>query len=150
MLVEVIDELTGILVPIFICVVLPVTCVWMVVRKFINADNRRSEVIIEAIKANSGIDADKLAEAMAKPRKTALEVLNKRLLVGCVSTLLGVAALICGVFFYCTDPYLHIHNMMFILAGLFLAVGIGYLIVYRVTRGQVMDACAKKDDTAAE
>ena len=65
MLVEVIDELTGILVPIFICVVLPVTCVWLVVRKFINADNRRSEVIIEAIKANSGIDADKLAEAMA-------------------------------------------------------------------------------------
>ena len=64
----------GILVPIFICVVLPVAIVAIIYWERVNNDNKRTQVLIKAIEANNDIDADKLAEALAKPRKTAKEI----------------------------------------------------------------------------
>lgn len=49
-------QLTGILVPIGICVVLPVLCVWLVMRAKINKDNANKEVLIAAINKNSELE----------------------------------------------------------------------------------------------
>ena len=58
--------MTAILVPIFVCVVLPVAIVAIVFAAAMNNDNKRAKVLIKAIESNCGIDADKLAEALQK------------------------------------------------------------------------------------
>ena len=131
----------GILVPIFICVVLPVAIVAIIYWERVNNDNKRTQVLIKAIEANNDIDADKLAEALAKPRKTAKEILNGRLLKGCIFTLIGVCCEIFALVQYFSQDadtsFLDSIEASGIIGGISLAIGISFLIVYFVTRKQI-------------
>lgn len=132
--------LTEILVPIAICVVLPVLIVWIVFRTATNNDNRRAEVLIKAIEANNGIDTDRLAEALAKPKKSPADVMYKRLLRGCTFTLIGVG---CLIYLLCVsfDPDSSTDTRDFLsIAGIVMtAVGLSNLIVYFVSRRKILD-----------
>jgi putative Mn2+ efflux pump MntP len=130
------EALIQIIVPVAVCVVLPVAIVFIVYRAAINADNRRAEILIKAIEANAGIDADKLAESLQRPRKSAREVLYQRLLCGCIFSFLGVASLIYGAYMS-TQPNTRIYATAYLLAAAFLAIGLGYLVVYFVSRRHV-------------
>lgn len=129
----------SILVPIFICVVLPVAIVLIVYLASMNSDNKRATILIKAIESGNGIDADKLAEALRKPRKSAREVLNLRLLRGCICTFLGLCLVIvaivnmCGGGDFSSDPV----TVPLVFSTIPLAIGLGYLVVYFVTRKQV-------------
>ena len=127
------------LVPIFICVVLPVSIVAIVFAAAMNSDNKRAKVLIKAIEANNNIDADKLAAAFAKPRKTPLEILNKRLLRGCMFTFTGIALIIVALvsLAYGTEFANDSVTLPMIFGGALLAIGLSYLVVYFVTRKQV-------------
>lgn len=131
--------MTSILVPIFICVVLPVSIVLIVFLASMNNDNKRAKVLIKAIEANNSIDADKLADALQKPRKTAREILNTRLLRGCIFSLIGLFLCIIGIVNLCngsefnSDPV----TCPLVFGGASIAIGISYLIVYFVTRKEV-------------
>lgn len=130
-----------ILVPIFICVVLPVAIVAIVFYTKINNDNKRSKVLIKAIESNCNINADKLAEALQKPRKTEREILNGRLLRGCIFSLIGLALCIIGLVEYLNgvemgaDPA----TIPLIFGSISAAIGVSYLIVYFATRRQIKD-----------
>ncbi len=141
------DELVAIIVPIGICVVLPVLIVWIMYRHATNKDNKNAEIIIKAIENNSAIDADSLVEALGKKQKTPLEVLQLRLLRGCIFTFIGIAAGIYSAIDASTTAYFDINDQpSFIVAGLGLAIGIAYLVVYFITRKNVAaddDKCAK-------
>lgn len=141
------DELVEIIVPIGICVVLPVLIVWIMYRHATNKDNKNAEIIIKAIENNSAIDADTLVEALGKKQKTPLEVLQLRLLRGCIFTFIGIAAGIYSAIDASTTAYFDINDQpSFIVAGLGLAIGIAYLVVYFITRKNVAaddDKCAK-------
>lgn len=130
-----------VLVPIFICVVLPVAIVAIIYWERVNNDNKRTQVLIKAIEANNDIDADKLAEALAKPRKTAKEILNGRLLKGCIFTLIGVCCEIFALVQYFSQDadtsFLDSIEASGIIGGISLAIGISFLIVYFVTRKQI-------------
>ena len=52
--------LEGILIPLGVCVVLPVLVVWLVMRKKTNETNRRTEVMLAAIEKGSDVNAEKL------------------------------------------------------------------------------------------
>lgn len=128
------------LVSISVCVVLPVLIVLIVCYTSINSDNKRAQVLLKAIETNHDIDADQLAKAMQKPQKSRRDILNLRLLRGCILSLIGVAL--------CIEPLIETFTSthddgpeldMFTLGGVLLAVGISYLIVYFVTRKQVDD-----------
>ncbi len=67
--------LVQLLVPICVCVVLPVIIVWIIFRSVTNKDNKNAEIIIKAIESNSAIDADKLVEALSKKQKTPRQIL---------------------------------------------------------------------------
>lgn len=127
-------------IPIFICVVLPALIVWIVFRASMNNDNKRAEVLIKAIESNNGIDADRLADALAKPRKTARktarEILNLRLLRGCIFSFIGLGFFATALF--ANSEGIHSDNIVIpMLAGsVSLAIGVSYLIVYFVTRKQ--------------
>ncbi len=120
-----------ILVPIFVCVVLPVAIIAIIFGASINSDNKRSQVLIKAIESNCDIDADKLAEALQKPKKTAREILNLRLLRGCIFSLVGIAVCIIGII--AADTV----TVPLIFGGASLAIGLSYLVVYFVTRKQI-------------
>lgn len=131
-------QLVQILVPLGICVVLPVLIVWIIFRSYINSDNKRAEVLIEAIRANNDIDASVLAKAFAKPVKTPLERLQTRLLRGCILSLVGLALTICSLCMFWAGGFDADAVELFFIGGLILlATGIGYLIVYFVTRKQL-------------
>lgn len=133
--------MTGILVPIFICVVLPVAIVLIVFLYNMNSDNKRAQVLIKAIEANKDIDTDKLAEAFSKPRRSPREILNLRLLRGSIFTLCGLGFVIFGLVGLANDFMIRMEPVMIpmICGASCLAVGISYLIVYFVTRKQLAD-----------
>lgn len=130
-----------ILVPIFICAILPISIVLIVFLSVMNSENKRAKVLIKAIESNNGIDADKLAEALQKPKKTAREILNGRLLRGCIFSFIGLALCIIGIVSLCTgsefssDPV----TVPLIFGGASIAIGLSYLVVYFVTRKEVKD-----------
>lgn len=133
--------MVDILVPIFVCVVLPVAIVGIYYWSQVNAENKRAEILMKAIEANCGPDADKLAEALQKPRKTAREILNLRLLRGCMFTFVGLGLCIVGIVSACmgtefaSDPV----TVPLVFGGASLAIGLSYLVVYFVTHKQVKD-----------
>lgn len=128
-----------VLVPIFVCVVLPVAIVLIVSLAKMNADNKRSQIILKALEANKDVDTDKLLESMRKPQKSAREILTGRLLRGCILSLVGVALVVIGAINYSTFMNFDIDSVFFPISsgGVSIAVGLAYLIVYFITRKQV-------------
>lgn len=139
--------MTQILVPIFVCVVLPVSIVLIVFLASMYNEKLRARVIMKAIEANNSIDTDKLAQALSKPVKTDRQVLNSRLLSGCIFSLVGLFVVIIGLVNLsspeCTlqsDPV----TIPLIFGGASLAIGISYLIVFFVTRKQIENSSSDK------
>lgn len=131
--------ITATLVPIFCGCVLPIVIVLIISLRKMNEASKRSQIIIKAIEANKDVDTDKLIESLKEPQKTHQEILNARLLRGCMFSLIGVALAIVGIVNLSTgsdfsdDPV----TVSFLFGGISLAIGISYLIVYFVTRKQV-------------
>lgn len=138
--------MTSVLVPIFICVVLPVSVVLIRAIMNMHTENKRSEVLLKAIEANNCIDADKLAQALAKPRLTPRELLNLRLLRGCLFGLIGLGLVIAGLIGLANNVPFESDQVSvpLIFGAPCLAIGLSYIIVYFVTRKQVDDE--KKED----
>ena len=135
-------NLVQILVPLGICVALPVLVVWLYYRAIMNADNKRSEVLIEAIRANNSIDAESLVKAFAKPQKSAQEILNGRLLRGCIWTFIGLVVSISSLIYMDIDE----EYAFFLVCGLIsFAVGVSFLIVYFVSRKQLSSSYTEKE-----
>ncbi len=128
-----------VLVPIFVCVVLPIAIVFIGSYSKINGDNKRTQIILKALEANKDVDTDKLIESFKKTPRSARQILNLRLLRGCIFSLVGVAlVLVCIVNLICgvevsADPV----SVPMIFGGASMAIGISYLIVYYVTRKDV-------------
>lgn len=131
--------MASILVPIFVCVVLPVAIVIITSRSEVEKEKQKANIIIKAIEANNNIDADKLAESLKKPVKTARQILNARLLRGCIFTLAGLLICSVGIVNLCTGCSFSADSVTIpsIFGGASIAVGISFLIVYFVTRKQV-------------
>ncbi|MDE6480651.1 MAG: hypothetical protein K2L45_10315 [Muribaculaceae bacterium] len=128
-----------IIVPIFVACVMPIAIVLIVALRKSNTVNKRSEILIKAIEANKEVDTDKLIEAMREPKKSPQEILNARLLRGCMFSLIGLALAIVGIVNlangteFSADPV----TIPLMFGGISLAIGISYLIVYFVTRNQI-------------
>ncbi len=128
-----------ILVPIFCGCVLPIAIVLIISIRKSNTVNKNSQILIKAIESNKDVDTDKLIEALKEPRKTPQEILNARLLRGCMFSLIGIALTIIGIVGLCTGTNFNNDDVYapFIFGGISIAIGLSYLIVYYVTRTQV-------------
>ncbi|MCM1067362.1 MAG: hypothetical protein NC418_07310 [Muribaculaceae bacterium] len=131
--------MSGNVLSLFVCVVLPIAIVLITALARINSDNKRTRIIMRAIEANKDIDTDRLIESFRKPQKSAREILYRRLLLGCIFTFAGIALVTTGVVALLTgctfadDPV----SVPIVFGGASLAVGISYLIVYFVTRSDI-------------
>ncbi len=129
-----------ILVPIFCGCVLPIAIVLIVALQKSNVINKRSEILIRAIEANKEVDTDKLIDAMKEPKKSPQELLNARLLRGCMFSLIGLVLIIIGIIGLTSGMCFSNDDVSapFIFGGISLAIGISYLIVYYITRKQII------------
>lgn len=137
-----------ILIPICICVVLPVMIVWLVTRTRQNETNRKTEIMLKAIDAGATVDANFFKSQ--KETTTIKERLLKRLTGGCVFTLMGVAFMIIGLVNKSSMSEIHMSTDSFtipvLFGGIFFAIGIALLVVFFVGRKMLakeMEAEAK-------
>lgn len=126
------------LVPIAICVVLPIAIVWMTTRARIKRDNLRKEIILAAMEKNSDIDIEEMMKKLNGPKKLLKEKLLTRLLFGSIFVGLGI------LIYVAMAVYMRIFGQdtnMFIglsfVAVPSLAVGIAFLINFFVGRNML-------------
>ena len=70
------EDLVDILVPLGVCVALPVLIVWLTTRSKIIADKLRAQIILEAIRNNPNVDPKELAEMFKPATKSEKEILR--------------------------------------------------------------------------
>ena len=125
--------LIKILVPIGICVILPLGIFWLYYRAQMNKENKRTEIIMKALESNSNIDTDSLVKALENTSQTPQGIRYARLQRGCQYTLLGIA--LCVVFLISNGMEIDSDGafLMIFAGAASIAVGISYLIVYLVS-----------------
>lgn len=126
------------LVPIAICVVLPIAIVWMTTRARIKRDNLRKEIILAAMEKNSDIDIEEMMKKLNRPRKLLKEKLIMRLLCGSMFVGFGILTYIALAVYMCIfgqDTNMFI-GLSFV-AVPSLAVGIAFLINFFVGKNML-------------
>lgn len=115
----------ALLIPICICVVLPVMIVWLVTRARTKKTEKKMDVLMKAIENGAEVDPDMFVETTeGKPKSVKMELLNK-LGTGVMFSLMGLVFIIlaaCNVQAFPAWGYY---------AGIpLMAVGIGNLVSY--------------------
>ena len=134
--------LEEVLVPIFICVILPVAIVFIVGRVRQNETNRKTEVMLKAIESGAPIDPD-----MLKVEKKATKPLKKELLDkltgACITFLMGVAFIV--LYYVGADAFFD--ELLLVAGGVLAAVGIGLFISYFVGKQLLSKEIQEEENT---
>lgn len=123
-----------ILMPLGICVVLPVMIVWLVMRTRQNETNRKTEIMLKAIESGVTVNADLFKQR--HETMTIKERLLKRLSSASVVSLIGVAILvICICMVTKNGNTMHgdaiaVLTVFMIVGGILLAIGLALFIVF--------------------
>lgn len=130
------SDLIDNLIPIGICVVLPVLIVWLVMRKKTNDTNKRTEIALAALEKNSEIDVEAFFKQMNPQQKLLKEKLLKKLLIGVMFTVLGIALLCFIIYMENKFPSLDEESLViFYTASIVgLSVGFAYMINFFIGR----------------
>lgn len=125
-----IGELTGIILPIMVCVVLPICCTYIYF--YYESRNRKEQMDLLSKAIENGIDLDKsvfenlsfsLTGAQNKPKEmTVKQGLNVRLIVGIVLLVFGLAGILLLIF---QDSIIFFNNVMFYISTGVAIVGTG-------------------------
>ena len=133
-----------VIVSIFICVVLPVTIVWLAMRAKQNETNRKAEIMLKAIESGVTIDPD-----FFKPQggqKSIKEKLLGRLTGACVTSLLGVVFLVGGMAFGWKLNLGPLTSLP-LLGGILLGVGISLFVTYFVGKNMLSKEIEAEEKT---
>lgn len=129
-------ELIAVIVPIGICVVLPILIVWIIMQNKKNDTNRRTEIILAALEKNPDIgNMEEILKKMTPPQPTfrekMLRKLHGELMWGSTMAILGVALLITVTIWAISGGYAtgDIAALVVIGTACF-ASGLGMLIAY--------------------
>lgn len=127
----VINNLINALIPISICVVLPIIVVKLITRERINRDNMRKDIILAAMEKNTDIDVEEMMKKLNGPKKLLKEKLMTKLLIGSVLIIFSILVYVAMTVYMI---YMGFERNMFIALSLAavpaLAIGIGFLINY--------------------
>ena len=125
-----------ILIPIGICVVLPVMIVWLVNRTRQNETNRMTDIMLKAIETGATVDLEFFKNQLnqkQKGSKTIKERLLKYLLGGCLTILLGVVMMVVTYILVRVQHGLEEEGLLFILgSGVLFSIGISLIVAYIV------------------
>ena len=130
------DILVNFGLPVFICVVLPVSIVWLVARTRQQETNRKAEIMLKAIEAGVPVDMTQFEPAKKqKATKSIKQDLLEKLNGACITGLMGIGFLTLGILRTLNWEFgRHMFmNKFWLPAGcVLLAVGIGLFISYFV------------------
>lgn len=129
-------NMEDVLVPIFICVVLPVTIVWLISRTRQNETNRKAEIMLKAIESGVPVDMSQFepSKKQMSPRTIKQDLLDK-LNGACITGLMGIGFLTLGILRTMDWEFgrnMFLNKFWLPAGGVLLAVGIGLLITYLV------------------
>lgn len=119
------------IVPICICVVLPIVIVWLGIRMKTHSDEVRKELILAAMEKNAVVDMEELMKKLNGPKKLLKEKLLKKFQWGLATTFLGIGMIaIAG----CIGGFGHPKDIFTfgLIGAVLLAVGIAFIISYVV------------------
>ena len=125
------EEIIELLIPICICVVLPVMVVWLVTRARIKKNEQKMAVLVRAIENGVEIDPELLVSETESSRNTKMKLI-KKLTTGIVCSMIGIALLVC--------PSLEAFDgvaglqMLYIIGGVMVAIGVAYMVAFFVGR----------------
>lgn len=125
-------QVMEILVPIFVCVILPVAIVLIVGLTKQNETNRKAEIMLKAIE--SGTEIDPAIFASKEKPKTIKQELLEKFTGACIVSLMGIAFLI---LWFVGSPSFYMSNMMPVAGGVMVAVGLGLFISYFVGKNML-------------
>lgn len=121
-----------IIIPIGICVVLPIMVVWLHSRKDINETNKKTEIMLKAIESGATIDTD-LFKTQQTPAKTIKEKLLARLTAACIVSAIGLSVCITTLILsFMGGVASSVIYTLTPIGGIILVVGIALFIVYYV------------------
>ena len=127
-----------IVIPILVCVVLPIAIVWIVNRTRQNETNRKAEIMLKAIENGSQVDPDyfKPTNKAAKKRTQSIKQdLLDKLTGACITSFMGLAFIGMTVvtnYVPAFDRKYWFEDMMPVAGGVLLAVGVALFISYHV------------------
>lgn len=130
------EELIDVIVPIGVCVVLPITIVWIIMQRKNNDTNRRTEIILAALEKNPDIgNMEEILKKMTPPQPTFREKMLRKLhgemMWGSILTILGVALLIgMGAMAISGDYATGDISALGVIGAACFASGLGMLIAY--------------------
>ena len=121
-----------ILIPIGVCVVLPIVVVWLNTRKAQNETNKKTEIMLKAIESGATIDTDLFKDQLT-PAKTIKEKLLSRLTAACIVSAIGLSVCITTLILsYLGGVPTWVIQDFIVIDGIILAVGIALFVVYFV------------------
>lgn len=126
-----------IIVPIGVCVVLPVMVVWLVFRSRNHIVDRKVDVLLKAIENGQDIDPEMFASDGRSRRSLKMNLLGK-LQAGIILVIMGAGLVACAMLIPGKDS-------LFIIASILLAIGIGFFVSFFVGR-KWMEAEIKKEE----
>ncbi|MBE6223415.1 MAG: hypothetical protein E7125_08200 [Bacteroidales bacterium] len=128
------DILVNFGLPVFICVVLPVSIVWLIARTRQQETNKKAEIMLKAIEAGVPVDMTQFEPAKKqKATKSIKQDLLEKLNGACITGLMGIGFLTLGILRTLNWEFgRHMFmNKFWLPAGcVLLAVGIGLFISY--------------------
>lgn len=123
------------ILPIGICIVLPIIVVGLISYTRIRRDNARRDIVFHALDKNAEIDVEELVRKMNKYDKLLKEKLLRKLLFGSVFVIFGLLVYISMVMYMCLDSKMFVGTMFVefsFVAIPALAIGVAFLMNYYV------------------
>ena len=144
----IIDLAEETIVPIGICVILPIIIVWLIMRRKTNETNRRTEVLLAAIEKNPDMDMEDFIRKMNPKTKATKERLMSRLLWGLVFIAIGASLLLSDIYVYTTGGVIGPVDLF--TSGCLLLIGISFVAVFFISKRMLAKEIEAEEKKALE
>lgn len=120
------EDLTELLVPIGICVALPISIVYLILKRKIISENNKKEIILAALEKNADVNIEELVKKTSAPDKLLKEKLLKKLQWGLMTIVLSIGLFIYAIFVGDAGEL-----KLYVIGGVvLLAIGVSLLFTY--------------------
>lgn len=135
-------EIIDLLVVLSICVILPLSIIWLTFKRRAIAENQRKEIFLAMLEKNPNMDIKEFFKMMGRTGKTIKQGLLNKLQWGCVFTFIGIMLLV--LYFigsanarndgYVTPDSIGIDAGILPVCGIFMAIGLAFLFTFFMGR----------------
>ena len=122
--------LSGVLISLGCCVVLPITIVSLAIRNKMHQANKRTEIILAALEKNPNVNVEEIMRSMSTTGKSVKERLFGRLTAGLISLAVGLGTLTFMGIMILETGWRDKMGLAVLGGSITLAIGIAYIIAY--------------------